>query len=292
MTNARMEDGPATPVRLLCIDVDGTLVGASGTVHPAVWEAAGRLRAAGVRLALCTGRPGFGHTRAFASQLDGDGWHVFQNGASIVHANGGGSRSAGLGDAAIDALLAQAEATGHTLELYGDDDYSVRPGPADTADRARRHAGLLGMTYPEQPFDEYARERRGRIVRAQWMLAHDEAPAMLVTPPPGARLVPSGSPVMPETTFISVLAPEVDKVVGVRQVAAAYGVPLAAVMFVGDGSNDAEAMAAVGADGGWPIAMANSEPEALAVARLVVGHVDDGGLAEAMTLALRAYDAR
>jgi hydroxymethylpyrimidine pyrophosphatase-like HAD family hydrolase len=168
----------------------------------------------------------------------------------------------------------------------------VLPGPADTADRARRHAALLGMTYPQHSLEAYARERRGRIVRAQWMLAHDEAAAMLVTPPPRARLVPSGSPVMPETTFISVLAPDVDKVVGVREVAAAYDVPLGAVMFVGDGSNDAAAMAAVGAEGGWPVAMANSEPEALAVARLVVGHVDHGGLADAMTLALRAYDAR
>jgi hypothetical protein len=282
------EEIPTTPVRLVCIDVDGTLVGAAGTVHPAVWAATERLRAAGVRLALCTGRPGFGHTRAFASRLDDDGWHIFQNGASIVHANGGGSRSAGLSDATVDALLAQARATGHTLELYGDDDYAVQPGPVDTADRARRHAALLGMTYPELAFDEYARARRGRIVRAQWMMAHDEAAAMLASPPPGARLVPSGSPVMPETTFISVLAPEVDKVVGVCQVAAAYDVPLAAVMFVGDGANDAAAMAAVGAEGGWPIAMANAEPEALAVARRVVGHVDDGGLADAMTLALRS----
>lgn len=286
------DDLPATPVRLVCVDVDGTLVGAAGTVHPRVWDAVDRLRAAGVRIAACTGRPGFGNTRAFASRLDADGWHIFQNGASIVHADGGGSRSAALGDAVIDALLAQAHATGHTLEAYGDDDYAVRPGAADTADRARRHAGLLGMSYPERSFEEFARERRGRIVRAQWMLAHDDAAAMLVAPPPGARMVPSGSPVMPDTTFISVLAPDIDKVVGVRQVAAAYDVPLAAVMFVGDGSNDAAAMAAVGAEGGWSVAMANAEPEARAAARLVVGHVEDGGLADALTLALRAHDAR
>jgi hypothetical protein len=285
------DDLPTSAVRLVCIDVDGTLVGAAGTVHPRVWEAADRLRAAGVRIAVCTGRPGFGNTRAIASRLDADGWHVFQNGASVVHANGGGSRSVALDDAALDALVAQAHATGHTLELYGDDDYAVRPGPADTADRARRHAALLGVAYPAHPFEAFARARRGRLVRAQWMLAHDEAAAMLAAPPPGARMVPSGSPVMPETTFISVLAPDVDKVVGVRQVAAAYDVPLAAVMFVGDGANDAAAMAAVGAGGGWSVAMANAEPEALAVARLVVGHVEDGGLADALTRALRAHEA-
>jgi len=125
-------------------------------------------------------------------------------------------------------------------------------------------------------------------VRAQWLLAHDAAPAVLAAPVTGTRLVPSYSPVMPDTTFVSILAPGVDKVVGVRGVAAAYGVPLDRVMFVGDGANDAAAMAAVGAAGGCPVAMGNAEPAAHAVARHVVGDVEAGGLAEAMNLALDA----
>ncbi|NJD09330.1 MAG: Cof-type HAD-IIB family hydrolase, partial [Gemmatimonadetes bacterium] len=73
-----------TPVGLVCIDVDGTLVGSGGEVHPAVWTAAAGALAAGIRLALCSGRPAFGVTRELALRLDPKGWHCFQNGASVV----------------------------------------------------------------------------------------------------------------------------------------------------------------------------------------------------------------
>lgn len=281
-----MTHGTRGAIRLIFIDVDGTLVGSSGTVHQTVWDAADRLRAAGVHLAVCTGRPGFGITRELAARLDGGGWHVFQNGASIAHLGDGGSRSTGLSDATVDALLAQAQASGRALELYADDGYAVVTGRAEAAERARRHASLIGEPYAAMPADAFARAPGARIVRGQWMVAHDELEAVLADPPPRARLVPSGSPLMPETTFVSVLDPEIDKVVGVRAVAEAYGVPLSAVMFAGDGGNDAAAMAAVGDAGGWPVAPANAEPEALERAHDVFGHVDDGGLADALTRAL------
>ena len=279
-------------IRLVFIDVDGTLVGSSGTVHQTVWEAADRLRAAGVHLAVCTGRPGFGVTRALATRLDGDGWHVFQNGASIAHLGDGGSRAAGLSDETVDALLAQAQASGRALELYADDGYAYVAGRAEAVERAQRHASLIGEPYAPLRADAFARVPGTRIVRGQWMVAHDEVEAVLADPPPRARLVPSLSPLMPETTFVSVLDPQIDKVVGVRAVAEAYGVPLSAVMFAGDGGNDAAAMTAVGEAGGWPVAPANAEPEALERAHDVVGHVDDGGLADALDRALATLGAR
>ena len=52
---------------------------------------------------------------------------------------------------------------------------------------------------------------------------------------------------------------------------------------VGDGYNDLEALRAVG----FPVAMGNAEPAVRAAARLQVGHVDQGGLVEAIAAALR-----
>ena len=71
---------------LVFIDVDGTLVGSSREVTPAVWAAVDRARAHGLRLALCSGRPAFGATREFARRIAPDGWHIYQNGASVVSA--------------------------------------------------------------------------------------------------------------------------------------------------------------------------------------------------------------
>ena len=283
-------------IRLVFVDIDGTLVGSGGDVHPAVWPAAERLRAAGVRLAICSGRPGYGVARQYAERLDPDGWHIFQNGASVFDLATGARRSSVLPDAVMTQLLAQARANGLTLELYGDDDFLVEPGAADIArhgdGRAARHADLLGVPYRPGPLREYASALGGTPVRAQWLLAHVDAPAVLADPPAGARLVPSSSPVMLDTTFVSVLAPGIDKVVAVRAVAEAYGLPLSAVMFVGDGANDAAAMAAVAEGGGLAVAMANAEPEALAVAGHVTGHVDAGGLADALLLVLDAPTRR
>lgn len=274
---------PQPALRLVCIDVDGTLVGATGVVHPTVWPAARRLRESGVRLAVCSGRPGFGDARRYAAELEPDGWHVFQNGASVVHLGTGASRSAGLPAGTLAALAAEARVTGLTLELYRDLDYLAVPGPADPDPaRVQRHAGLLGVS-PTLGTLEDAAALDG-VVRAQWMVTHAALARVLARPVPGTRMVPSLSPVMPDTTFVSVLAPGVDKAGAVRQVAEAYGVPLSAVTFVGDGGNDAAAMTAVRAGGGHAIAMGNAEPEALAAAEHVVADVDEGGLVEAFAL--------
>src|SRR5262249_60893617 len=80
-------------IRLVGIDVDGTLVGAGGRVHPSVWEAARRACERGIHLALCSGRPAFGIALEYARLLEAGGWHAFQNGASIVNLATGASRS-------------------------------------------------------------------------------------------------------------------------------------------------------------------------------------------------------
>src|SRR5882724_4281648 len=72
-------------IRLVGIDVDGTLVGTGGFVHPSVWEAAKRACERGIHLALCSGRPAFGVALEYARRLEAGGWHIFQNGASIVN---------------------------------------------------------------------------------------------------------------------------------------------------------------------------------------------------------------
>ncbi|HVE77665.1 MAG TPA: HAD hydrolase family protein [Gemmatimonadaceae bacterium] len=261
-------------IRLICIDVDGTLVGSSGTVHPAVWHVADRVRAAGVRLAVCSGRPAFGATRAYAERLDAEGWHTFQNGASVVHLPTGRSLSVSLAPQIVAMLVERARRTDRILELYTDREYAVERD----SERARQHASLLGVPFAPRPFASLA----GPIVRAEWLLPHADAEAALAEPHPGLEVSPSTAPGMPDTLFVNLTPAGVHKGTAVRAVAREYGVSLDEVMFVGDGSNDAVAMQIVGC----PVAMANAEPAARDTARRSVGHVDDGGLADALELAL------
>jgi hypothetical protein len=261
-------------IELICIDVDGTLVGSSGEVAAATWEAAARTRATGVRLALCSGRPAFGVTRGFAERLDDDGWHVFQNGASVVRLPAGTTRSRALPMGAVASLVARARETGRALELYGDAEYAVE---TDTP-RTREHARLLGV--PWAPRDLLS--LHGPVVRGQWLVPHADAEAVMAEPHEGLTLSHSLSPVMSDTSFINITPEGVDKALAVRAVAAEYGTPLERVMMVGDGANDVTAMRAVG----FAVAMGNAEAVVKAAARYEVSHVDRGGLAEALALAL------
>ena len=266
-------------VRLVCLDLDGTLVGASGEVHPAVWAAADRARAAGVRLAVCSGRPGFGVTRAIAERLDPDGWHGFQNGASVLHPATGRSLSSGLDADTVALLVARARAdrrpgnAGRVLELYADGGYAVERD----VERARRHAGLLGIDFALRPLEALG----APVVRAQWLVGHAEADGVLAEPHPGLEVSPSLAPTMPDTVFVNLTRAGVDKGSAVRAIAAAHEVALGDVMYVGDGYNDTPALRLVG----WPVVVANAEPSARALARSTVGSVDEGGAAAALALA-------
>lgn len=259
-------------IRLVFLDVDGTLVGPSRTVHPRVWQATARARQHGVHLAISTGRPGFGVTADFARQLDADGWHVFQNGASIINLATGESRSRSLPEPAVQAMIARARAVGRLIELYTDDDYAWEGPP----ERARDHAELLGLAFKPRPIAQL----RGAIVRAQYVIPHDETDSVMREPHDGLEVSGSTVPSMPDTRFLNYTVTGANKESAVRAVAQAYGFDLAEVMFVGDGWNDAAAMRSVG----WPVAMADAEPDALAAARCTVGTADEGGVADAIAL--------
>ena len=261
-------------IGLVCIDIDGTLVGSSGEVAEESWAAAEQLRARGIRLAICSGRPAFGRARAYARRLDADGWHVFQNGASVVHLPGGNTRSRPLASSIVRSLIARSRVTGRPLELYGDAEHAVE---ADVP-RARNHATLLGIPFVRRDLLTFA----APVVRAQWLLAHDDVDAVLAEPHHGLTLSHSLSPVMPDTSFLNVTPDGVDKGDAVRAVAREYGMPLEHVMMVGDGANDVSVMRIVGA----AVAMGNAEHAARDAAHHHVGDVDQGGLVEALALAL------
>lgn len=266
----------ASMIRLVCIDVDGTLVGADGVIHADVDAAMARARQAGIQLAVCSGRPGFGVTRDIAHRVQADGWHCFQNGASISHATAGRSLSVALEDSTVAALVQQARANGLPLELYTDDEYAVD----SDAERARRHAGLLGVPFRRRTLDSLVRP----IVRAQWLLSHAEAEHFDLHRYVGLEVSPSLAPSMPDTRFIGLTRAGVNKGAAVRAIAADYGVPLGEVMYIGDGYNDTPAMRIVG----HPVAVRNAEPEALDLARHVVATAEKGGVAEALAIALAA----
>jgi len=60
----------------------------------------------------------------YARRLDDAGWHVFQNGASVVNLSNGESRSAPLPREFVDVMIAQARDTEHVLDVACGTGYS------------------------------------------------------------------------------------------------------------------------------------------------------------------------
>jgi Cof subfamily protein (haloacid dehalogenase superfamily) len=260
-------------IRLIGIDVDGTLVGSSGIVPQAVWDAAQAARRAGVRLVLCSGRPAFGVALDYARRLDAEGWHVFQNGASVVHLSSGESRSIALDAAFVSKMIRRARETRELLEIYSDSQYVTE----SEADWARIHAEMLGVPFKPAPYESL----NAPVVRAQWVLTEDAAEKFMQSPPSEVEIAISTSPLLAGAQFVGLTHKGVSKGAAMRTIAAEYSIDLQQVMYVGDADNDLSALRVVG----FPVAMGNGSPAVRAAAKRTVGHVDDGGLVQAIALA-------
>ena len=201
-------------IELIGIDVDGTLVGSSGQVAPQVWAAAERARATGIHLVLCSGRPAFGVALDYARRLDSQGWHIFQNGASVVNLSSGESRSTPLPADCVKQLIEESRRSGKILELYSDTSYVTE----STTAWAKDHARLLGVPFAAHPLESLTKP----VVRAQWVLSDEEAQRALARPRAGLEIAQSTSPLMPDARFVGLTRAGVSKGSAIKTIAAAY----------------------------------------------------------------------
>jgi hydroxymethylpyrimidine pyrophosphatase-like HAD family hydrolase len=261
-------------IKLVLIDVDGTLYSASG-VHPRVWDAADRARARGIHLAVCTGRSGAGVALGYAQRLDAAGLHIFDSGAVIVGGDGAVRRAAILDRALYDSVVAVALAEDLELELYtAEGGFHVRREPPDIVTHQKilgRKASVIDLRRPV-----------GTPVRVQFV-THDgpswQRARAATLALPGVDMHEATSPNLPGVIFASVTAHGVSKLSAAHWVAGQYGLAdLSHVAMAGDGDNDLELIRAAGLG----IAMGNAPAHVQAAAERVVGHVVDAGRADAL----------
>lgn len=266
-----------SPIHLVCLDVDGTLVGPSGQPTDGVWAAAERARTAGIHLAMCTARIAIGGAWSWATRLDPDGWHMFQTGASIVHTATRETHSTVLPTGALATITATAAERGWILEVYSDFDYIVDDDHAAAVD----HAALLGVPFVRRALAELD----GTPVRAQFIVSDTDVDAAVAAAPSGCTASAATSPLMAGWNFVSVTADTVSKASGIGVLAGLLGLTIEQVMMVGDGQNDVSALSVAG----FAVAMGNAHPDAIAVSRLVVADVEHDGVAEALDLAIASH---
>ena len=266
-------------IPLICIDVDGTLVGASGTVTDKVWEAVDQALDRGQQLALSTARGAFGSAWEMAQRLNPSGWHVFHAGGAIVHSKTSETRGHAIPASALRQLRDLEHSPGADnwfLELYSPAAYAVESDSAPSVD----HAALMGLPFEQSSFDDFLAEQ-DTIIRAQMVVPVADIPTVQ------ERLAPLGlstssatSPIMVGTAFVSITQPGITKATGITSICNELGLTIDQVMMIGDGLNDLPAIEAVG----HPVAMGNAEDEVKTVANHIVADVEDDGVVEALEL--------
>jgi Cof subfamily protein (haloacid dehalogenase superfamily) len=273
-------------IRLIALDLDGTLLDSHGRLSARNRDAIAAARARGVRVALVTGRR-FRDARPLALELGLDVPVIAHNGALTKHART-------LETVAVIPLPLDAA---RAVLRFGRE-HGVDPLVSDDADGA----GLLvyeSLNEANRPLVEYiawARRIHGdeaeqAVVRVESLAAYLDHPpvhiafsgtdeAMLRLSEVLRRELPGLVRLMvtvyPAKRFglVDVIHPDVSKGTGLAAVAREYGIAPADVMAIGDNHNDVEMLHFAGT----PVAVANAEPElrALAGVHLTASNDEDG----------------
>jgi hypothetical protein len=273
---------PILPIRLVALDIDGTLVGDDLNIGPDTRAAIRAARKAGVVVSLVTGRMVSSAMR-FARELELDSPVVGYQGALIREMPAEGSDRLGrlLVHTPMPAAVAREIVTWtrqHGLDPHLNhlERFIVR------ADDPRADDYSLFMGSDPELADDLVRSIDHPITK---ILAAGEPPLPTeLAPVARDRFAGSAAVTISHPRFLEFTAPGVSKGRAIRWLARRLRIPLGAVLAMGDQWNDIEMLAEVGHGTAMPTAPA----EVLAVARYVAPPVGDEGVArmiEALVLA-------
>ena len=259
-------------IRLVALDLDGTFyAGRTMGVPASAWAAVERGRAAGLRFAVCTGRPQGGHGLQYAQRLQPDGPHVFNDGASVCDARGRSLHAEPIPD--LREVIAIARRYGLPFDLMGAEGgryYETDLMPPELL----THIEMTGVTARSARFEEIAET----VVRL-WFVVPDLSLWETVKPDLEAlQNIDLAEYYSPREVITGVIRKGVSKLSGLRWLAQYYGITLSEIAMIGDSHNDLEAIR----EAGLGIAMGNAVDEILAVANHITGHVREDGFAQAI----------
>lgn len=287
MADRQPDDSPPSArrgIRLLVLDIDGTVTDSRHEIRDDTLAALARARAAGIDLLLATGRR-YRDVLAVAERLGIGGPIVTASGALVKRIDDHVTIScASFSPGTIPVVLGIIDARGCEPILYTDSfhegyDFHCRcvPGPAGgppgVAEYLARNAHLacvaenLLLEPPAGIFAGFTMGTREAMLALERDL-HDACPGSLST-----HVIRSPR----YRDWMCEIAPSgVTKWSGVEAIAAAAGIPAESICAVGDDVNDLPMIRAAGLG----VAMGNAADEVKEAADVTVSANDDGGIAD------------
>ncbi len=258
------------------LDIDGTLLGANGTISVEDREALARARTLGMQVCLSTGRaaPATWH---IINQLSLDGCHIFFDGALASNPkNGEEVYVQSLDKMAVKQAIEFAHLNEINIEFYSATRYFAERETWSTDIRRQ----FFGIEPTVADFTNLW--QRERIIKGTLTLysAGEKAKAsrFRLQFEDTFHFSLAKSPAYPDVDFINVLAPGVSKEKALKALASHLGIPMSEIMAIGDGTNDISLLSSVG----LAIVMDNAPDEVKAVADYITLDVDHSGLAAAV----------
>jgi hypothetical protein len=269
-------------IRLVALDLDGTLLDPRGGLADDVREAVARLAGAGLRVVVCTGRR-FRTALPVLERLELRGAVVIHNGALVKDiASGKTLQHAYLPPTLYPDVLELMRGQGPPLvyvDSYHEGTDILTEGVARAHPFQREYLDDNGEHVRE--IDDLASARHSEVIMLSTMgdedalgRLRDRATSRFGDAVRMHRLINKNY----RGQILEFLSPLSGKWTALERLARSAGIAPREVAAVGDDTNDAEMIA----NAGLGIAMGNAVPEARAAAQLVVGSNAESGVVEAI----------
>ncbi len=259
---------PAADIRLIAVDMDGTLLHPDGTIPEALWPLLGRLRERGIAFAPASGRQ-LATLQAMFAGAEGELDYIAENGAYVVRGDVEVSSDA-LDPAVVAAVIARLRAlvAGGTLRaglvVCGKRSAYVESTDAAFLAEVEKYYAKLEVVADLGAVDDQV------LKLAVFDFDGGESHAA----PEFADLRATHQVVVSGAHWVDIMNTTVDKGVALRALQDALGVTAAQTAAFGDYLNDLELLQAAH----FSYAMANAHPDVAAVARFRAPSNADAGV--------------
>lgn len=254
-------------IKLVAIDIDGTLLDSNHKLSAANLAAIQTARAADIKVILATGRSYQScapFLRQFALQTPG----LYLNGATVCAADG----------TLLDSTVLPASAIQRTLDFVKE-----RGSALVGFDHVSLYTPKYDWLSPhvmkfDEPEPEIVQTWTGKPINKFLLAVKSSADLPDIETPLVAHLAGHATVVRMASTLLAVMPIGINKGTALRNLCAQWAIAPEHVMAIGNAENDIEMLQFAGLG----VAVANAAPAVKAAADVLVASNNDGGVAEAL----------
>ncbi|GAB2022012.1 sugar-phosphatase [Pseudolactococcus yaeyamensis] len=261
-------------IKLVAIDIDGTLVNRNREITPEVFEAVQKAKAADVKIVIATGRPLLGVKNILAdlNLLDAGDYVITYNGALV--------QATATGEAFIDEPLTYDDYLDIEMEsrrlktpLHSITMSTIYTHNRNINQYTINEAYITGLPLKYRTAEEM---RKHEIIKMMYIDTPEKLDATIAKLPQRFR---ERYTIVKSTPFyLEILNKNASKGLAVQHLAEKLGISHEETMAIGDEENDRSMLEAVGN----PVVMANGNPELKKIAKYLTKSNEDSGVAHAI----------